>query len=934
MEQTESDWNSWEIGCEAGDSSSLIDPFQKNEDASSVVSGEGGKSDTMYDSSNVEGEESTYQFERDFESLEEMSESMSDEEEEDGQRSQVVIDQSPYRFMNGNDGMATCERCGAVGIKHAFYSKSKRFCSLACSRAAANGEEYIPPQPLNIPKKQVSVKKPKSGKFIRQRNKHSNNKQGVVRSFDWGSYILGSHAEGAPVSCFKHVPMTDCWDNITVGMKVEVQNFDCDLQSMVYWIATVIKLAGYKALLRYEGFSGDGHKDFWINLCHKEVHPVGWCATSGKPLVPPKTIQHKYSDWKDYLVKRLTGSRTLPSNFFSKVQEGINNHKFHKDMHVEVVNRMCVSAMRVATVEEVIGGRLRLRYADSKEEDEFWCHMRSALIHQVGWSQQVGHKLHCSAEYRNQCLSKVAMQKYDVNDATPDMFPRLKRPPADGYAFQVGQKLEAIDPLNLSAVCVATVMKVLKNNYLMIGIDGSIAQNGTDWFCYHATSPCIFPVGFCEVNGLQLTPPRGYKTPFRWFDYLKQTRSTAAPVKLFDKEIPKHGFKSGMKLEAVDLMEPRLICVATIAKVVGRLLRIHFDGWESEYDQWVDCESPDLYPIGWCEVMNYPVEGPRLKTEVPNAPQVNPGSAKKRKGKTQIYKGPRKKRKPKNPLSPPPGVKSMSSQFDIMRHRILNTRPDEMTERPQEVPQVSELLAEITKPKIEVKSEPLESPRQVPSLDRNHSSLTSIPDIKPALNRTPSNTSLPRLNTVNNQSASKPGRTSSLPTNVSTATKSALLERINSSPNSVPQSLKTSMLAGHLTGAIPIRQNSGLVPTTSPATAGSQTVILGNQSNLLPGPQQSVSEPQTLYLTQRQQSLSPDQWSVIDVCHFLKYNDCSAYVEIFHRKNINGEQFVKLNKEQIASLTGMKVGSSLKVYDLIQVLKSKLMSQKLSVTTS
>jgi hypothetical protein len=38
--------------------------------------------------------------------------------------------------------------------------------------------------------------------------------------------------------------MTDCWDNITVGMKVEVQNFDCDLQSMVYWIATVIKLAG------------------------------------------------------------------------------------------------------------------------------------------------------------------------------------------------------------------------------------------------------------------------------------------------------------------------------------------------------------------------------------------------------------------------------------------------------------------------------------------------------------------------------------------------------------------------------------------------------------------------------------------------------------------------------------------------------------------
>lgn len=69
----------------------------------------------------------------------------------------------------------------------------------------------------------------------------------------------------------------------------------------------------------------------------------------------------------------------------------------------------------------------------------------------------------------------------------------------------------------------------------MIGIDGSMAENGSDWFCYHATSPYIFPVGFCEINGLPLTPPRNYKGEFKWFDYLKQSRSQAAPVKLFDK---------------------------------------------------------------------------------------------------------------------------------------------------------------------------------------------------------------------------------------------------------------------------------------------------------------------------------------------------------------------------------------------------------------
>lgn len=43
----------------------------------------------------------------------------------------------------------------------------------------------------------------------------------------------------------------------------------------------------------------------------------------------------------------------------------------------------------------------------------------------------------------------------------------------------------------------------------MIGIDGSEAADGSDWFCYHATSPSIFPVGFCEINMIELTPPRG-----------------------------------------------------------------------------------------------------------------------------------------------------------------------------------------------------------------------------------------------------------------------------------------------------------------------------------------------------------------------------------------------------------------------------------------
>ena len=34
-----------------------------------------------------------------------------------------------------------------------------------------------------------------------------------------------------------------------------------------------------------------GYYFFYIFIFNFKVHPVGWCATKGKPLIPPKTIQ-------------------------------------------------------------------------------------------------------------------------------------------------------------------------------------------------------------------------------------------------------------------------------------------------------------------------------------------------------------------------------------------------------------------------------------------------------------------------------------------------------------------------------------------------------------------------------------------------------------------------------------------------------------------
>ena len=142
----------------------------------------------------------------------------------------------------------------------------------------------------------------------------------LSHTYSWTSQLAETSFVAAPVSSFGHAPMSDGWDNILVEMKVEVENTDTDpipgVFTTAYWVAGVVRIQGYKVLLRYEGFGQDGSKDFWQNLCSEGIHPVGWCATKGKPLIPPKTIQHKYQDWKNFLVKRLTGARTLPTNFY------------------------------------------------------------------------------------------------------------------------------------------------------------------------------------------------------------------------------------------------------------------------------------------------------------------------------------------------------------------------------------------------------------------------------------------------------------------------------------------------------------------------------------------------------------------------------------------------------------------------------------------
>lgn len=107
-------------------------------------------------------------------------------------------------------------------------------------------------------------------------------------------------------------------------------------------------------------------------------------------------------------------------------------------------------------------------------------------------------------------------------------------------------------------------------------------------------------------------PWQSGKKSFSWSKYLDHFKAKAAPVKLFKDPFPyiKNGFRPGMKLEGIDPQHPSYFCVMSVSEVQGYRIRLHFDGYPENYDFWVNADSMDIFPIGWCEKNNHLLHPP------------------------------------------------------------------------------------------------------------------------------------------------------------------------------------------------------------------------------------------------------------------------------------------------------------------------------------
>ena len=86
-------------------------------------------------------------------------------------------------------------------------------------------------------------------------------------------------------------------------------------------------------------------------------------------------------------------------------------------------------------------------------------------------------------------------------------------------------------------------------------------------FSYHWTSSCLQYTGFARDHNLTLTNAALEEVEWDDEDYMPEKIADQLKERTAEKTNP---FKVGWKLEAVDLMDPKLICPSTVKVITSK----------------------------------------------------------------------------------------------------------------------------------------------------------------------------------------------------------------------------------------------------------------------------------------------------------------------------------------------------------------------------
>ncbi|XP_014090068.2 lethal(3)malignant brain tumor-like protein 3 isoform X3 [Bactrocera oleae] len=309
--------------------------------------------------------------------------------------------------------------------------------------------------------------------------------------------------------------------------------------------------------------------------------------------------------WSTYLPEKFNAIAAPVNLFINPFPTGPN--RFQIGMKLEAIDPENCSLFCVCTIVDIQGYRLKLTFDGYEYMYDFWVNADSMDIFPPGWCTKTKRILQPPKgktidkfnwlQYLTECKAIAAQRA---------LFTHLNVSLGTHNPFKIGMHLEAEDLNDTGKLCVASVSDVLDNR-IRVHFDG-----WDDCYDYWVdiSSPYIHPCGWHVGRQQLIVPPEFENTTFSWGDYIKNHGSgMAATEEMFSTRDP-IDFKPNMKLEVVDPRNPSLIRPATVIGRKGHRVKLHLDCWPSNYCFWLEDDSADLHPIGWCEATSHDLEPP------------------------------------------------------------------------------------------------------------------------------------------------------------------------------------------------------------------------------------------------------------------------------------------------------------------------------------
>ena len=195
-----------------------------------------------------------------------------------------------------------------------------------------------------------------------------------------------------------------------------------------YWFVRIVGNSGCYLRLRYLGLNSSSSSssnnassnsnasahDFWVNFRLRNLFPVGYAKAHGHRMKPPKEVDaaHNGSGARIMAAVRAAlssgGARQAPTDLHGLFTEALPGAPWLKaGLRVEAADKTKAACYRPATVDQLVGDRIHVRYdgeaaageTEAAETAGLWTHLQGGQLRPVGWSQLVGAELLACEQY-------------------------------------------------------------------------------------------------------------------------------------------------------------------------------------------------------------------------------------------------------------------------------------------------------------------------------------------------------------------------------------------------------------------------------------------------------------------------------------------------------------------------------------------------------